>query len=121
MEVIKQQFIDLKLENHCVFCFNGLELVTEVKKALDAKEDVDLILTDFMMPRLNGIQAVQQIQEHVYANNYHLEGSMSMPAFAFLTAYRTTAFNKYASDLGVNQVLEKPATIEQLQQILNEM
>lgn len=121
MQVIKQQLADLGKSDLCDFFYNGQELVLSITKILEAGQTVDLVLTDFMMPRVNGIQAVQQIQTYVNAMNLNNEGSVKMPTFVFLTAHKTAAFSRHAESLGVATVLEKPATLDQLRSILDDL
>jgi CheY-like chemotaxis protein len=44
-----------------------------------------------------------------------------MPVFVFLTAHKTAAFERYAFELGIQNVLDKPATLDQLQQIFDSL
>lgn len=40
-----------------------------------------------------------------------------LPKFVFLTAYKTSQFDKHAKEAGVSSVYEKPLSIEQLEEI----
>jgi CheY-like chemotaxis protein len=41
--------------------YNGQEAVVQFSKLAEEKKYVSHILTDFMMPRLNGVQAIERI------------------------------------------------------------
>ena len=76
---------------------------------------IDYIMTDFMMPRLNGIQAVQKIKHFIQAqNSIRPDDPIPEPRFVFLTAYKTSVFDKLIKELNVDTVFEKPLSLEQL-------
>lgn len=80
---------------------------------------ISYILTDFMMPRLNGIQAIQKIKSFIDSHNSTREVKIRPPKYVFLTAYKTSAFDKHIQELDVHEVFEKPLTIDQLKSIFN--
>lgn len=80
-------------------------------------ERVSHILTDFMMPRLNGIQAVKKILHHV---KYLSEASgrpISKPRIVILTSYKSSQIEYFCKDIEVGAVFEKPIDEEQLESI----
>lgn len=64
-----------------------------------------------MMPRLNGIQAVQKIKTFINSKNAMTETKIVEPKFVFLTAYKTSAFDKHIKELNIEQVFEKPLSL----------
>ena len=86
-------------------------------KLISAQEKIDFILTDFMMPRLNGIQAVEKIK--YFIQNLRNNGKIvEEPQFVFLTAYKTSTFEQHCKKLSITKIYEKPLALEQLQAIL---
>ena len=53
----------------CEFCFNGQEAVVRASELILAGKTVSHVLTDFMMPRLNGVQTVRMIRNFVTQRN----------------------------------------------------
>ena len=85
-------------------------------KLISAQEKIDFILTDFIMPRLNGIQAVEKIK--YFIQNLRNNGKeVEEPQFVFLTAYKTSAFERLCEKLCITKIYEKPLALEQLQTI----
>ena len=120
MQVLRQQISNLGKEDICEFVYNGREAVESATQLIQAGETISYILTDFMMPRMNGIQAVEQIQNYIrYWNNEH-EKKIEQPMVVFLTAYKTAAFDQLLKGLDVHMVFEKPLTQDQLQFIFED-
>ena len=66
LEVIKNQIGKLGLTDKTTYSGNGQELIEEVQsilsKPLVSDKPISLILTDFQMPKKNGIQALNEIK-----------------------------------------------------------
>ena len=114
MQVIKQQLTTLGLIDKCDFVYNGQEAVLRASTLLLSGKQISYILTDFMMPRLNGIQAIQKIKTFIQNQNFTREVKIREPKYVFLTAYKTSAFDKHIQELNVHEVYEKPLQLEQL-------
>ena len=73
-----------------------------------------------MMPRLNGIQAVEKVR--AFINDWNIEASRKVdhPEIVFLTAYKNTMFDNHMKQLDVKKVFEKPLTLEQLRFIFSD-
>lgn len=68
--------------------YDGQDAVTRFSELVNKGKTVDLIITDFMMPRLNGIQVVEKIRGLVSA--MRASGNpIKEPRFVFLTSYKT--------------------------------
>lgn len=120
MQVLKQQLSNLGKEDLCEFVYNGKEAVECASRLIQAGENISYILTDFMMPRMNGIQAVEQIQSYIKYWNALPDKHTEFPIVVFLTAYKTAAFDRLLHGLDVHLVFEKPLTQDQLQFIFEE-
>ena len=72
MAVLKQSLSDLQIIDRCDFCHNGLEAVTKATEIYKKSTEVQpycLVLVDFQMPRLNGIEVIKQIRKLIKKNN----------------------------------------------------
>ena len=77
---------------------NGREAVEMAAKAHEMKEDYTLILLDWKMPDMNGIEAVQKIREKIAAD---------APIVIF-SAYDWAQIEEKAAEAGVTGFLQKP-------------
>jgi CheY-like chemotaxis protein len=121
MQVVKGHFETLGLLEHTEFVFNGQDAVLKVAELFGKGERISLVLTDFQMPRLNGIQAITKIRNFYQTQRANGKEVMD-PEFVFMTAYKTSGFDALVKDLGSDiPVFEKPLQVDQLQEILNEL
>lgn len=135
MQCIKYQLEELGILNTCDFCFNGEETVRLVQArveaalsqiALDPSSDrvkritpVKLMLLDFQMPRMNGIQVVEHVRKYISDRNTGLEHAwVCEPRFVFLTAFKTKQFKQHVKKLGITEVHDKPLQIELLREFV---
>jgi CheY-like chemotaxis protein len=70
----------------------------------------DLVLTDYMMPGMTGIDLVQAIR--------HLSPETQV---VLMTAYGTTDLHTTSNHLGVDAYLNKPFTMEQLREVVHRL
>lgn len=103
---------EIGMLGNCDFVFNGQEAVLKFSELTQTDVAVTHVLTDFMMPRLNGIQTVQKIKEFVMDRNDKSAKQIKMPKFVFMTAYKNSHFDKHAQGLGVKTIFEKPMSQE---------
>jgi len=87
--------------------------VTLVKNAAEAysvlkstEKSFDLILMDWSMPEINGLEAVKHIK-----NNLHLS---TIPSIIMVTAYAQEEVSKEAKAIGLDGFILKPATLSTL-------
>ena len=66
MKMLLQEIGKLHL---CEFVYNGEEAVLKFAEFAESDIAVSHILTDYMMPRVNGLQAVKKIKEFVTQMN----------------------------------------------------
>lgn len=53
------------MRDFCEFCYNGEEAVIKFSELIQSGQTVSYVLSDFQMPRLNGLQAMEKIQAFV--------------------------------------------------------
>ena len=61
MELLKNYLTEICIAEHCDFVYNGEDAVKVAAKNLKEGKPTTHVLIDFMMPRLNGIQAHKKI------------------------------------------------------------
>jgi CheY-like chemotaxis protein len=93
-----------KLNYDVVLVSNGLEAVEAIKNGR-----FDLVLMDWQMPQLDGIQATKQIRE--------LPEAGSVPIIA-MTANAMEGDRLSCLNAGMNDYISKPFTLEQLQKAI---
>lgn len=72
---------------------------------------IKLMLLDFQMPRLNGIQVVEHLRIFIREKNrLHEKDNIKVrqPRIVFLTAFLTSAFKAHITKLGIKDAYEKP-------------
>jgi len=65
-----------------------------------------LIIVDWLMPKMNGIETIKKIQEN-YGSQYDVKILM-------ITAYKSEKINDLAKVYGVNYILDKPINIDKI-------
>jgi CheY-like chemotaxis protein len=91
----------LELGGHAVhWAHNGREAMACLKQQTGAH----LVLTDILMPDMDGIETIQYIRKHF----------PSLPMVA-MTAQRQTPYLRAATLFGVRATLQKPFTTEELE------
>ena len=81
---------------NCTFAFNGNEALAIVNDT-----NFDLIISDVRMPEMNGFQFKKELNE---TSHYR-----EIP-FIVMSSVSETKSNKFKTDLGINDYLEKPFT-----------
>lgn len=72
---------------------------------------IELLLLDFQMPRLNGVQVVSAVRKFLKDRNCILKDKgieLIEPKIVFVTAFLSLAFKKHIADLGIDFAYEKP-------------
>lgn len=91
----------------------GKEAVELYGKLASQDKLVSHILTEFMMPQVNGIALIDQIK--FYVRKQQDRGKdIEEPKFIFVTSQKTETFQKLVSHLNVEAILEKPVKSESL-------
>jgi len=81
---------------------------------------ISLMLMDFQMPRMNGLNVVQAMRDHIKQLEKEHSINIKEPMIVFLTSFKTLGFQNHLKAMKVNHCYEKPLMIEQLQNILQE-
>lgn len=95
------------LREHLVKTLENYYLVYEAKNGKEGLEIAhnifpDLILTDFMMPEMNGLEMCLKIKEDINLNH--------IPIF-MLTALHNSIHKKESTEIGITEYIEKPINI----------
>jgi two-component system chemotaxis response regulator CheY len=97
--LIRSALSDLGIPN-VVMAKDGQEALDSVMKS-----PVHLIVSDYHMPKLNGVELLRAVRAH---------GPTKKAAFFLLTGAEDTAFLKLAQELHVNNYLKKPVSVPEL-------
>ena len=97
--LIRSALSDLGIPN-VVMAKDGQEALDSVMKS-----PVHLIVSDYHMPKLNGVELLRAVRAH---------GPTKKAAFFLLTGAEDTAFLKLAQELQVNNYLKKPVSVPEL-------
>ncbi len=81
---------------------NGFKAIEVLSSAEDANRPYGLVLMDWMMPELNGVQTIQKIREHATLSD--------TIAFIMITAYSKEELKSELESVHVDGVLIKPVS-----------
>lgn len=94
----------IELEGHqSILAYNGVEALKIFKQ-----NNIDIILLDFRMPGLNGIETLSEIRKL----------NLSVPV-VIMTAYASTEITKDAIKHGAIEVMNKPFDINKLMELIS--
>ena len=99
----------LEAEGHAVFeAHDGVDAL-----ALLERQRVDAVISDILMPRMDGYRLCYEIREH--ARLYDL------PIIIYTSTYTAPGDTKLALDVGAGKYLKKPASVETIIAALHEV
>ena len=76
---------------------------------------VKILLLDFQMPQMNGVQVVQKVKSHYLQLQAAHKRRIQEPIYIFLTAHaENDSFVTHAKRIGVQEVYQKPLRRQQL-------
>ncbi len=114
--------LDVRDSVKCVLNLAGYEVLT-CDNATDALEllgrtPMDLVITDIIMPKMNGVQAIQAIRsEFPLVRIVAISGGGNFGAVGYQpAAIATNAYLKSAEEAGAHVVLTKPFEVADLLQ-----
>jgi CheY-like chemotaxis protein len=114
--------LDVRDSVKCVLDLAGYEVLT-ADNAADALErlgrtPIDLVITDIIMPKMNGVQAIQSIRkEFPLVRIVAISGGGNFGAAGYQpAAIATNAYLRSAEEAGAHVVLTKPFEVEDLLQ-----
>ena len=87
-------------KNHVDFCNNGYEAINLIKRAKELGVQYALILMDFSMPRMDGVEATEKIRAL-------LEGQ-EQPKIMGLTGHVGDTFKQSGVKAGMTDIIYKP-------------
>ena len=95
-EILENIIKSLKFEVKALCC--GKESIVELKEAYSKDEPYNLVLMDWKMPDLDGIETINRINEEI----------KEIPAFIMVTAYDRDELIEKAKEVKILGFLEKP-------------
>ena len=93
-------------ENRVDFCITGLEALDQLKKAYKEKVCYKLILTDFNMPVMNGIEATKHMRTYL-KDELGIQRSQQ-PIIIGVTGHVLDKYKKDGIDAGMDKIYSKP-------------
>ncbi|MCG7532802.1 response regulator [Psychrobium sp. MM17-31] len=101
--LLSETLIDLGLE--CAQARSGVEALEQIKDAIDTKLPYDIVLMDWRMPGLDGLETIRIINQVV---------NEQLPKFILVSSFDKSDAIKLSRHLPVEDVLEKPIKPSQL-------
>lgn len=95
----------------CETAINGYDAIKKVKNAGENKSYYDLILMDWNMPELDGIETTKEINSCTSVEN--------LPFVIMVSSFRQESIVKLANDVGIDIFLQKPVNPSTLNDILS--
>ncbi|MEG2506493.1 MAG: response regulator [Longicatena sp.] len=92
----KQVLLDMKM--NAEYVVSGSKAIDAVRNKWDKKDKYDIILIDWVMPNMNGIETTREIRKIVG----------SEVTIIIMTAYDWAAIESEAKEAGVNMLISKP-------------
>jgi CheY-like chemotaxis protein len=98
------------------YCFDGEDAIQNVKHAYENGMKYSIILLDFNMPRIGGLEAAVAIKEYLLKEQNIPE--QDLPALIGLTANDISfaSFNGLAN--GMDNIYQKPLGYDELEKLL---
>jgi len=106
----------LSYYGECSVAIDGIEAIKEVVCAYEAKTPYDLVYLDIMLPRMDGIQVLSTIQEI-----YKQENGFPIPKIIMISALNDQKTVEKVTAIGCDAYLWKPASIEKIESVLQEL
>ena len=99
-----------KMELLCEKAFDGEEAIAKI---LDSKNKFKLIIIDYCMPKLDGVQATIKLK-HLMKNNIIDD----IPIYG-CTTYNTKEIKEECIEAGMKELLTKPVKFADLEKLIN--
>ena len=97
-EVLTSMLTSFKIETDCVD--SGTQALSQLRQAVERKAPYDLVLLDWMMPGINGIETARRIKQD--------RSIAEIPAMLMVTGNNREDIRIEAKDAGLNAFLLKP-------------
>ena len=99
---LKLLCVQLEAEGHVVFgAHDGVDAL-----ALLERQRVDVVISDVLMPRMDGYRLCHEIRKHARLHD--------LPVIIYTSTYTSPGDEKLALDMGANKYLKKPASVATL-------
>src|ERR1019366_6127085 len=99
----------LEAEGHAVFdAYDGVDALAVLER-----QRVDAVISDILMPRMDGYRLCNEIRKHARLND--------LPVIIYTSTYTSPSDEKLALNVGANKYLTKPASVETLVAALHEV
>lgn len=113
---ISQQVISRMLDHlniSCILADDGYEAVKRVQESAEANDLFDMVIMDWKMPNMDGIEASRIIKQELELN--------TPPQILMLSAYDKDEVKKLSSPITVDHFLEKPVSQSTLMETISEV
>jgi PAS domain S-box-containing protein len=106
---LKLLCVQLEAEGHVVFgAHDGVDAL-----ALLERQRVDAVISDVLMPRMDGYRLCHEIRKHARLHD--------LPIIIYTSTYTSPGDEKLALDVGADKYLKKPASVETIITALHEV
>ena len=103
--------LEIDIDIQVDFCINGLEALNHIKDAYKHGLSYKVILTDFSMPIMDGIESTRQIKIHLRQYN-------EKPKIYGITGHVLDSFKEQGIKAGMDEIFSKPLNKKSLIYIL---
>jgi CheY-like chemotaxis protein len=86
--------------------FNGIEALRMLE---EYKDDVRFVLSDVQMPGMDGLEFARRLRDRADA-----------PPIVMMSAFNTPELRGTLAGLGVDRLIQKPFSVQELQEVINE-
>jgi len=111
LETLKIIKFSLENEYECFTLPNPLEALDVIKS-----KDIDLVITDIVMPHKNGLELISDIREIYTSEQVKIIAISSGGA-----AFSATSYLNVAKRMEANKIIEKPFRVERLISTVKEL
>ncbi len=111
LETLKIIKFSLENDYKCFTLPNPLEALDVIKK-----ENIDLVITDIVMPHKNGLELISDIREVYNSEQVKIIAISSGGA-----AFSATSYLNVAKRMDANKIIEKPFRVEKLISTVKEL
>lgn len=105
----------INIEFQVDFCITGKEALAQVKKTYENGMRYSVILTDFSMPVMDGIEATAKIRSYLKSKNVK-----EQPSIIGVTGHVQESFQEKGLKAGMDKIYGKPLYSENMKKILSE-
>lgn len=106
----------LSAYGECCVATDGLQTIEEFIRAYEAGASYNLVCLDIMLPRIDGIQVLNMIQETLGQSN--MNGETKIIMVSALNDHETV---ENVAEGGCDAFLWKPVSIERIESVLKEL